>query len=566
MDIIEQCFPIGQVGPFLLISIVLVAGSVGGALARFLRLPGITGNILIGVLIGYCLKILHGHSQIQSLQPLSTLAMGLITVSIGGRLCYRRIHNALRRIAIISLLEVAGTVTLVFFISRLFGADWPRALLLGTISAATAPGTIVALIRENRGKGSFVKTLVSVVALDNILCIFLFAIAMNLSSNYYAKNPVRFDLALLISVMQLAASAVIGLSVGKATQLLLTNPRFHRFSTVLVAILLCAGLSSYLGLSPLLTSLFFGVLLGNSLASEEYLSTLEPLEPLLYTCFFTLAGVSLHLDAFTSVSVVLLCAAYLVARFAGKAIGAAVGGVLARCSRRIWVNIPLALVPQAGVAIGLVVLLESDQNIPGGIASYIGAIVLAAVTVNEIIGPLLVRLSLVRAGEVNMDRPRVMELVSEEFILTDLQANDKRDAIRQLVDFFYLTHEVEDITADELYESIVQREESMSTALGDGIAIPHGQIPKGADIQGVLGICPQGVAFDAPDGKSVRLIMLVVTPVEHEERHVQVMAALCAMMSDEATRTRLVAVIDPHDAWEIIRAQEPRNYNYFLED
>ena len=156
-------------GPFLLISIVLIAGTLGGALARRVRLPGITGNILVGVLIGpSCLKILHGHSQLESLQPLSALAMGLITVNIGGRLCYRRIHNALRRITTIALLEVAGTVTLVFFVSRLFGADWPTALLLGTISAATAPGTIVALIRENRGKGSFVKTLVSVVALDNI--------------------------------------------------------------------------------------------------------------------------------------------------------------------------------------------------------------------------------------------------------------------------------------------------------------------------------------------------------------------------------------------------------------
>jgi len=549
-------------GPFLLVSIVLLAGTLGGALARLLKLPGITGNILIGVIIGpSCLAIISGHKQIHSLEPLSTLAMGLITVNIGGRLCYRRIHNALRRIVTISLLEVGGTVTLVFFVARAFGADWPAALLLGTISAATAPGTIVALIRENRGKGSFVKTLISVVALDNILCIFLFAVAVNVIRN--AGGAVRVDLAILLSVMQLVASAVIGLSAGFITQRLLVNPKFHRFSTVLVAILVCTGLSSYLGLSPLLTSLFFGVYLGNSLTAEGYLGTLEPLEPLLYTCFFTLAGVALHLDSLASVG--LLCVVYLVARFAGKALGSVAGGLLSKCSPRIWTNIPLALVPQAGVAIGLVVLIKSDQSTQD-VGFYVGAIVLAAVTVNEIIGPLLVRLSLVRANEVDMDRPRLMEFMSEEFILTDIEAEDKWDAIRQLVDFLYKTHKVVGVTPDELYESVVEREKSMSTAVGDAVAIPHGRIPKGPDIQGVFGICPEGVDFDAPDDKPVGLIMLIVTPAEHEEKHIQVMAGLCAMASDPAIRKRLLAAIDPHDAWEIIAHEEIRNYNYFLED
>lgn len=554
-------------GPFLLVSIVLIAGTLGGALARLARLPGITGNILIGVIIGpSCLSLISGESQLHDLAPLSTLAMGLITVSIGGRLCYRRIHNALKRITIIALLEVTGTVTLVFFVSRMFGAAWPTALLLGTISAATAPGTIVALIRENRGKGSFVKTLVSVVALDNILCIFLFAVASDLVSHYYQDNgaSVRVDLALLVSLIQLLASAVIGLLCGFITRRLVANPKFHRFSTVLVAILVCTGLSSYLGLSPLLTSLFFGVYLGNSLAAEGYLDTLEPIEPLLYTCFFTLAGVSLHLDSLASVG--LLCVVYLVARFAGKAIGAACGGLISKCSPRLWTNIPMALVPQAGVAIGLVVLVESDKFIPSEVGNYIGAIVLAAVTINEIAGPLLVRLSLVRANEVNMDRPRLMEFMSEEFILTDIQASDKWDAIRQLVDFLCRTHKVVGVTPDELYESVVEREKSMSTAVGDAVAIPHGRIPKGPDIQGVFGICPNGVDFDAPDDKPVGLIMLIVTPDEHEEKHIQVMAGLCAMASDPAIRKRLSAAIDPHDAWEIIEHEEIRSYNYFLED
>ena len=277
-----------------------------------------------------------------------------------------------------------------------------------------------------------------------------------------------------------------------------------------------------------------------------------------YIAFFVLSGASLHLDSLWEVG--LLCVVYLLARFAGKAIGAAAGGLLSRCSKRIWINIPLALVPQAGVAIGLVVLLETNEHIPTQMARYIAAIVLAAVTINEIIGPLLVRLSLNRTGEANMDRPRLMEFMSEEFILTDIEASDKWDAIRQLVDFLYRTHKVAGVTAEELYESVVEREKSMSTAVGDGVAIPHGRIPKGPDIQGVLGVCRQGVDFESPDGKPVGLIMLIATPAEHEEKHVQVMAGLCAMASDPIIRNRLSAAIDPHDAWEIIEHEEARNY------
>ncbi len=106
----------------------------------------------------------------------------------------------------------------------------------------------------------------------------------------------------------------------------------------------------------------------------------------------------------------------------------------------------------------------------------------------------------------------------------------------------------------------------MSTALGKGVAIPHGRTSKGPAIQGVLGICREGIDFDAPDGKPVRIIMLIVTPENHDDRHLQVMAGLSAMVSDEMIRTRLIAAINANDAWEVIEGEEARNYNYFLEE
>jgi PTS system fructose-specific IIC component len=567
MSILEQLVSPPGMGSVLTVGLLLLAGAAGGWVLQRMRLPAITGNVLVGVLLGPSgLKLLNGEAEIQALRPLSVLAMGLIAASIGAHLCYRRIHTALRRIIGIALLEVCGSVVLVIAVARWLHASWPTATLLAVIAAATAPATSVALVRESRAKGSFVKTLLSVVALDNILCISLFAVTRLLLSDFYREGGAfpHVTAALGSAALQLAGSLAIGLTMGIVTERFVRSPLPHDFSTVLVALLLCTGLSEYLGLSPLLSTLFFGVWLGNTTgAAQKSLDVLGPLEPLLYVAFFTLAGASLHLEVLWSVGI--LCAAYLIARAAGKGLGAALGGMLTGSSRRLWSNIPLGLIPQAGVAIGLVVLLDADPHIPGAVSEAVGAVVLAAVAINEIIGPIFTRLALVRAKEVNLDRPRLIDFLHEEFIVTDLRPQDKWDAIRQLAKFLVHAHGIEPAAFDDIYRSIVEREESFSTGIGHGVAIPHGRVAAGPAIRGVLGICREGVDFDAPDGAPVHILMLIVTPAEHEAQHLKVMAGLAAMVSNEVLRARLIAATDANDAWEVIEGGDVHDYNYFLE-
>jgi PTS system fructose-specific IIC component len=558
----------GAIEPFLLLGVILVAGTLGGWLARRVHVPAVTGYILTGVLIGpSCLGLVPNPGEGYSLGLLSTFAMGLITINIGAHLSYRRIHNALSRIAVIAVLEVAAAVTLVVAVARLLGADWPLALLLGAVSAATAPATTIAVIRDNRAKGSFVKTLLSVVAVDNILCIVLFAAVRTVVAKYYAAGgalpPLHY--ALSQSAWQLLASIGIGLAIGKVAEMVARSPWEHGFSTIFVALLFSTGLAMSLHLSPLLTSLFFGVYMSNrSPRVAEQLNALEPFEPVVYIFFFAMAGATLHLEALLDVG--LLCGGYLLARFVGKGLGAAVGGMLAGTSQRIWLNVPLALVPQAGVAIGLVVLIGEEAAIPTVVREALAAVVLAAVTINEIVGPLLTQQALRRSKEVNMDRPRLIEFLQEEFILTGLTAPDKWDAIRQMAAFLIRTHRTEHTTLEHLYATIEERENSMSTALGDGVAIPHGRLDSGPQIQGVLGISRRGVDWGTRDGKPVHIIVLIATPKDHEAKHLQVLAGVAAMVSDEAIRSRLIAAVNANDAWEIIEAEENRNYNYFIEE
>jgi Kef-type K+ transport system membrane component KefB len=140
------------------------------------------------------------------------------------------------------------------------------ALMLGAISAATAPATTIALIRELRCKGPFVKTLVSVVALDNIFCILLFVMMRTFVSAYYESGETsgKINEALLLSAYHLLGAGLLGFLAGWISKKLVSKPKFHDFSTILLAIMICDGLAAFLGLSPLLVNLFFGVYLGNS--------------------------------------------------------------------------------------------------------------------------------------------------------------------------------------------------------------------------------------------------------------------------------------------------------------
>jgi fructose PTS system EIIBC or EIIC component len=567
IDWITQQLPFGgPMEPLLILSVILIVGLAGGWAARLCRIPSITGNILAGIFIGpACLNIFGGEDVAASLKPLSSFAMGLITVAVGSQLSYQSIHNALRRIITIAMCEVAGAVILVTLASRLVGADWPTAFVLGCIAAATAPATTIALVRETRSKGPFVKTLLSVVALDNMLCIMLFAFSSTLMADIYESGDGSLVYALFHTAYQFCGAFLLGIGLGMATERIVHKQNIHDFSAVFIAILLSVGLSSYFDLSYLMTSLFFGVYLGNaSPEATRQTRTLEPIELLLFICFFTLAGVSLHLDTIAEAGA--LCAVYLVARFVGKYLGASLGGVLSRSSRRIWTNAGLGLVPQAGVAIGLVFVLNNEPAIPEEVSSLITTLVLGAVTVNEIIGPLFTKMALARAGEVNKDRRRLIEFLQEEFIIVGLRGKDKWEVLRKLTDFYLRTHRVPAEDHDLLYKTIENRERELTTAVGLGAAIPHGRVHRGGGIQGVLGICREGVEFGAADGEPVRILMLVVTPEGYNREHLEVMASLAQMISEEQIRTRLVAAINANDAWEVIEGEEARNYNYFLEE
>ncbi len=558
----------GDYSPLLVLCVILLSGIAGGWLAERLRLPLETGYTVAGLLIGpMALNVFGDLDPAKLLQPLSQFAMGVLAVSAGSHLGYRRIHNALRRIFVIALFESLGALVLVTLASHWLGVDWPGAFALGAIAMATSPATTITLVRELRARGAFVKTLLSVVALDIILCLMAFTLATRVMDYAYSGGAEGGGLAWAVALgaAQFAESLLLGILMGWVTERLVLRGGTHKFSVIFLVLLFLSGVSDYLGADFLITSIFLGVYLAN--ASDEaarQTKAMEPIEPLLYVCFFTAAGASLHLDSVAEAGA--LCAAYMAARFAGKYIGAFAGGWLVRAPGRIWHNLGLALMPQAGVAIGMVLLLKGDPDVPGHTASVISTLVLGAITLNEIIGPLFTWRALHRAGEINLDRRRLIEFLQEEFITTSICGADKWEALKSLTSFYSLTHNLSPEARAELEADVLEREKEFTTAIGHGAAIPHGRVGKGRRISGVMGICHDGVDFGAYDHEPVKILVLVVTPKGMENQHLEVMASLAMMVRDGHIRERLVSALSPYDAWEVIESRDARTYNQFLEE
>lgn len=554
--------------PLLLLAVVLFAGSLSGALARRLRLPSVTGQILGGILIGGAGFDLFGQESLGGLEPLTDIALGLIAVTVGAHLHINRLRNAVRRLSYLLVAESTITPLLVFIVLYyLGGTSFEIAVLLGAVSIATAPATIVALVRETRSKGVFVKTLTAAVALNNTACIVLFEVCRAaIGSNLTAAEPGTFETS--STLFQLAGPVLLGAGVAlvldRITRLALGPERLA--TAAVVALVLTSGVAASVGFSAMLACLVLGAVQANITHSRSHLidSVFANFEPAILTVFFTLAGMHLSLDHLQHAGI--LAVLYFFARFGGKLLAAETALRAARATERVRRNLGFALIPQAGVAVGLVLLIQDDVRFADS-AGLFAAVVLSVVTVNEIVGPVLTRLALGRAGEVGRDRLRLIDFLQEEHIVTDFQAPTKEIAISRLVDMLLRTHSVRGVDRESLVSSVFDREQQGSTCLGGGLAVPHGILPEAEAMIGVMALSRDGLGFETPDGRPVHCMVLLGTAPDERERHLQVLAALARTVgTDRAFQDQLFDSKSPAHAYELLHGEESEDFNYFMED
>lgn len=565
--------PFEPTEPLLMLAVILLFGVVFGLGARRLRLPSVTGQIVAGVVIERAGLDLFGAHAAEGLAPITEFALGLMAVGVGAHLDFRRLRNAYRRLLLLLLFEtVFVTIAVAAALSAFPAIDLSIGLIFGTIAISTAPATIVAIVRETRAKGVFVKTLVAAVALNNMACIFGFELSRRLASTTLQYGTPHISEVVLGASTQLLEALLTG-GLGAAAMLVVAKAvRKPEVMTAagLVAILLTLGVAKHFGYSALLSCLFLGLAQANFTREREHIvdRLFHTFEPSILAVFFTLAGMELSLEHASDAGT--LATAFFGARAVAKWGASYLSMRLAKTTERLRDNMGLALIPQAGVAVGLLVLINSDATLhalaPGAVDLF-APIVLTAVVGNEIVGPILTRLALTRAGEAGHDRGRLLDFIHEENITTGLEAATILEAIEQLVDLLIRSHHLDPKLHDQILASVLAREAEDSTCVGGGVALPHGKAPDGVDTLGVLGLPAEGLPFDTPDGRPVHCIVLLMSRPDEPERHLQLLAMIAGSIgSDPAVQAQLYNARSPAHAYEVLHHEEAAEFNVFLEE
>jgi CBS domain-containing protein len=278
------------------------------------------------------------------------------------------------------------------------------ALLLGSMSAATAAAGTTDVLWEYKTRGPLTSMLLGVVALDDILALFLFAVFSSISTMFLGMRGGNVLNELGGLGYELGAAVIVGGGSGYVlARLLRTFLDENKTLTFSIgAILLVLGLSVALNIDMLLSSMIMGILITNiaPIRSKEVFKLLDRVATPIYVLFFVLVGTSLNLGGINVVIGVLIVV-YLIGRTAGKMIGARLGGLLSKAVPTVSKYLPLCLFSQSGVAIGLAILAQ--QRFPENIGGTVIVIITATTFLVQLIGPPFIKQAVVKAGETGLN-------------------------------------------------------------------------------------------------------------------------------------------------------------------
>lgn len=391
---------------FILIGAILLSGLAINYLGRMTRLPRVTLLLLFGFLIGpsgFNLLLSNGEAWLPVVTDVALLIIGFL---LGGQLSRSNLKKNGRQVFYISLAAALLTAVVVLLGLLLLGVRLEVALLLAGIATATAPAATVDIVHEMRAKGDFTRTLLGIVAIDDAWGLIIFSIMLTLAG-LYAGDAIS-TAELLAGVWDIAGALFVGIGLGIPAAFLAGRIRSGEGNLVeaIGAISLCGGIALAVDVSLLLAVMVMGATIANFARHHiRIFHEIELIEWPFMILFFVLAGASLHVDALLQIGFVGI--AYIVLRSAGKIAGAWLGAVISNApdTLRKWTGI--AMMPQAGVALGMALI--ADQRFPE-IGNIVLTVVVGAVIIFELFGPIMTRHALLRSGEAeNLSRKNAMD-------------------------------------------------------------------------------------------------------------------------------------------------------------
>ena len=403
----------------LSLSVAILAGLLMTRVFKPLKLPAVTAYLIAGVLIGpYCLGRLDieglgftSYENVERLSLVSEVALGFIAFSIGNEFRMSELKHTGKQAAVIGVLQALAATLLVDLALLVIAAltdvlTVAQAITLGAIATATAPAATLMVVRQYKAKGPLVDILLPIVALDDAVGLIVFAVSFGIAK---AMNVGAFDMVsilvnpLLEIVCSLALGAVMGWLLTQLEKLF--NSNTNRLNMTIAFVFLTAALAMQeieigpvkIGFSSLLVCMMLGTVFCNLCPlSDEIMAKADRWTSPLFAAFFVISGAELELSVFADKMIVLVGIVYIVARSLGKYLGAHYSAKLMHCQPTICKYLGIALLPQAGVALGMCVTAKEL----GAEGDLIRNITLFAILIYELVGPMLTKLALIDAGEI----------------------------------------------------------------------------------------------------------------------------------------------------------------------
>ena len=388
-----------ELNVLMYLAILLIAGLLFGRLAKFVKLPNVTGYLVAGLVIGPCVLRLLPETIVDDFSLISEMALAFIAFTVG--LTFKRSY--FKRVGftpvVIAVFEALVAVFLVQGALVAFGFDVEFALVLGAIAAATAPAATILVIKQYKARGPVTETLMSVVALDDAVALIAFGFSVTIARTISGSAGANIALSILEPFWEIALALLLGAACGLG---MLVPMRFfkkpgNRQAILIAFIFLASGLATLLDVSALMSCMALGAVFCNvSGESDEMADLADSMTPPLFMMFFVVSGAGLDVSVIPQIGLVGII--YVVVRVLGKMLGAYLGAKLMKAPKAVCRYIGPTLIPQAGVAIGLP--LVAQQVLPADQADTIRAVILCGTLIYEIIGPAVTKLSLTKAGEI----------------------------------------------------------------------------------------------------------------------------------------------------------------------
>ncbi|MBQ3005951.1 MAG: cation:proton antiporter [Clostridia bacterium] len=403
------------------ISIALGAGLIMSRIAKPLGLPSVTSYLVAGILIGpYCLGRLGieglgfvSNENVKEFEIISSVALGFIAFAIGNEFRLSQLKKVGGTATFIGIIQAVVATLLVD--AALIGLHFvlgeeklplSMAITLGAVAAATAPAATLMVVRQYKAKGKLTDLLLPIVAIDDAVGLVIFAISFGIAK---AVEHGEFNIKAIILeplieiVCSLALGTIMGILFSIFERFFSSNSKRLCLSVTCVIFTVALSMIKFeiggvhVGFSALLVCMMLGTIFCNVCDfSPEIMEKTDKWTVPLFALFFVLSGAELELSVFTDIAIVGIGAAYIISRSLGKYFGAYGSAKLMKCDDKTTKYLGITLLPQAGVALGMSVTAMEL----GAVGEMIRNIVLFSVLIYELVGPMLTKIALTRAGNI----------------------------------------------------------------------------------------------------------------------------------------------------------------------